>query len=278
MSSPDFIVIGPGKSGTTWLYNLLHAHSNVCMAPAKETMFFNEYYHKGYDWYLSFFKHCEDQKVIGEATNTYIFSSIAPQRMFQFNSNISLLTVLRNPIDRAFSHYLFLLRNGEYTGSFEEILEKRPDILERGLYSIYLNRYLVYFPLEQLQIMLFDDLKSDPFGFAKNLFSFLNIDYDEQAIHSANSNKLPASAARSTILARFVKQCAIRIRDMGRPDLVTKVKNSWFRHLLYRPYEKYPAMRPESRERLRNYFYDDVAKLSEITNRDLVKLWLDPNV
>lgn len=273
MPTPNFILIGPGKSGTTWAYNALNAHPLVCMATTKETMFFNEYYHKGYNWYLSFFSHCNEQSLIGEVTNTYIFSELAPQRMYDFNNALQLITILRNPIDRAFSHYLFLLRNGEHSGSFEEIIEKRPDLLERGLYFIYLNHYLNFFPFKQVNILFFDDLQNDPFSFGNYLFSILDISADYSALQTANENKLPASAARSRLIAKLVKKLALKTRDLGRPDWVTKIKNSRLTKLFYRQYTQYPTMNSDIRKRLEDYFYDDVEQLSELTNQDLIKQW-----
>ena len=274
MPYPNFLIIGPGKSGTTWIYNVLNAHPEVCMASAKETMFFNEYFHKGFDWYLSFFSHCNNYNSIGEVTNTYIFSDQAPARMYHFNSTLQLIPVLRNPVDRAFSHYLFLLRNGEHTGSFEEVIECRPDILERGLYSIYLNRYLSFFPFKQLVILFFDDLQKDSISFGNHLFSIFGISADYSAIQTANQNKLPASAARSRLIANLVKKLALKTRDWGRPDWVTKIKNSRITNLLYKPYMQYPTMNPDTRKRLEEYFYDDVEQLSKLTNRDLKSQWL----
>lgn len=273
MPLPNFLIIGPGKSGTTWAFHALNAHPDVCMASAKETMFFNEYYHKGYKWYSSFFSHCNANRAIGEVTNTYIFSDVAPQRMHHFNPDFHLITILRNPIDRAFSHYLFLLRNGEYSGSFEDVMEKRPDILERGKYFSYLNHYLRFFLLDQLHILFFDDLQNDSLLFGYNLFTILGVSPHDSAAHSANQNKLPASAARSVLLTKIIKKLALTTRDLGRPDWVTKIKNSRISNLFYRTYTSYPSMSFETRKRLEEYFYDDVDKLSHLTNRDLTKQW-----
>ena len=81
---PNFIVIGPGKSGTSWLYHILGQHPQVCMSSAKETLYFEDYYSKGREWYQKFFRQCKAPGVphaIGEISNTYIFSPLAATRI-----------------------------------------------------------------------------------------------------------------------------------------------------------------------------------------------------
>lgn len=272
---PNFLVIGPGKSGTTWIYNLLKNHPDICVSSSKETLYFENYYHKGSDWYFKFFKHCKESKVVGEVSNTYIFSSLAAKRIWEFNPKIKLISCLRNPIYRTFSHYLFLLRNTEVNGTFEEVLEKRKDLLERGMYSKHLFKYLKYFPREQILILLFEDLIDNPKKFAKKLFNFLNVNDD---FYPENTGKkaLGASKPRIKFMAKLIKKGAQLARDIGYPDIVTKFKISPLPKLFYKQYSNnnYPQMCTTTREKLKEYFYYDVKKTSEIAGRDLIILWL----
>jgi len=272
---PNFIVIGPGKSGTTWIYNLLKNHPQICVSSAKETLFFEDFYHKGLDWYSKFFKNCKNKVAIGEVSNTYIFSSLAAKRIWEFNPKIKLISCLRNPIDRAFSHYLFLLRNAEVNGTFEGVLVKRKDLLDRGMYSKHLSKYLKYFPKEQILILLYDDLKYDPKRFAKKIYNFLNVD---DGYYPENSDKkiLAASKPRIKLLAKLTKKGAQLTRRIGYPNIVTKFKTSLLPNLLYKQYSKnnYPVLDPHTREKLKEYFYDDIKKTSDIIGRDLIKIWL----
>src|SRR6266508_5585214 len=158
-SVATFVVIGPGKAGTTWMYSLLKAHPEVCVAAAKGTMFFDANYHRGVGWYHRFYDACDGQAAVGEVCNSYIFSEEAPARMHTYNPALKLVTSLRNPIDRAFSNYLFWLRNAQVTGSFEDTVLARPELLVQGLYAMHLERYLGHFPARQLLVLAFDDLK-----------------------------------------------------------------------------------------------------------------------
>jgi len=94
---PNFIVIGPGRSGTTWLYNALREHPEIGMASTKETCYFDAFYHKGLGWYADFFKSYNGRKAIGEVSNTYIFSPLAARRIAELNPNIRIISPLRNP-------------------------------------------------------------------------------------------------------------------------------------------------------------------------------------
>src|SRR5699024_6986823 len=116
---PNFLVIGPGKSGTTWIYHALKDHPEICLSSAKETLFFETQFDRGIDWYTNFFSHCNGEtNAVGEVSNTYIFCEGAPRRIKTINSEMKLITCLRNPVERTFSHYLFLIRGGQITGSF----------------------------------------------------------------------------------------------------------------------------------------------------------------
>jgi hypothetical protein len=274
-SVATFAVIGPGKAGTTWMYNLLKAHPEVCVAAAKETMFFDASYHKGVGWYHRFYAASRGHKAVGEVCNSYIFSEEAPTRMRAYNPALKLVTSLRNPIDRAFSNYLFFLRNAQVAGSFEEAVAARPDLLVQGLYARHLERYLACFPRAQLLVLAFDDLKRDPYAFARRLLEFIEVD-SNHIPDVAAEKVLRASQPRSRFAARLVKQAAIRVRRVGLPDVVTRVKSGALPRLLYRQYaeSEYPKMRAETRAELVRYFTADVARLSELTGRDYAKLWL----
>src|SRR3954451_14010239 len=126
-----FCVLGAGKAGTTWLFEVLAAHPHVTVARAKETMFFDENFHRGLGWYHSLFPDSTGQPV-GEVSNSYLAAPAVPERMAAYNPGMRLVALLRDPIDRALSNYLFFVRNGQVSGSFEAALAERPDILDHG--------------------------------------------------------------------------------------------------------------------------------------------------
>ena len=277
--SPNFIVIGPGKSGTTWMYQVLKEHPEVCVSSAKETLYFEKYYDKGISWYSKFFKHCDKKniKAIGEISNTYIFSEDAPKRIFDFDKNIKLISSCRNPIDRAFSHYLFLKRNGTYSKSFEEAINEERHIIERGLYHKYFKNYLEYFEREQLLILIYQDLKDDPLQFSATIFSFLAVE-SLSNLPSQNEKILVASKARNKYISLATKKSAEIIRELGYPEIIESVKGSIIPKLLYKPLDKRKKTTEKILDSTRSYLSDfyrkDIEQLSDLINRDLIKLWL----
>lgn len=277
---PNFIVIGPGKAGTSWLFQVFAAHPEICTSSAKETIFFDSEYHRGLNWYAKFFRRCDaDQQphAVGEVSNTYIFSEEAPGRIREHFPEMKLLSTLRNPVERAFSHYLFERRNANVSGTFEEALQQRPDFLSRGCYNKHLTRYYDVFPAEQIKVLIYDDLKADNASFAGELFDFINVGPLPNP-EILGKRVLGASEARNRLAAKFSVGAAHMIRAAGFPEVVTKIKNSVVSKMLFKPIdrENYPTMRPETKLRLCDYFRDDVTALSERLERDLVAQWLDP--
>ena len=129
---PDFIVIGCQKCATTSLYDYLIQHPNISSATEKEIHFFDSNYNVGITWYRSFFptvfskqfsKLRKEKFVTGEASPMYIFNPIVSKRILSILPNVKLIAILRNPIDRAYSHYNMQVKNGYETLSFEEAIK-----------------------------------------------------------------------------------------------------------------------------------------------------------
>lgn len=272
---PTFLGIGPGKSGTTWLYRLLRAHPEVYMSPTKETLYFSDQFQRGRDWYLAFFEGADAYPASGEISNTYIFSEAAPARIRDYRADMGLVTTLRHPVDRAFSHYLWLVRNGELAGSFKEALEVRPDLLSRGRYGGHLARWLEHFPREQLLVLPFGKLVEDDRAFARRVFRFLGVDEDVWP-KGAGERALPAARPRNRWLARVAKLGARAVRKLGVPHVVQAAKESRLVDLLWKPWgEDRPTLDPELRDRLAHQMADDIQQLTELTGIDFAGRWLE---
>ncbi len=140
---PSFIIIGSQKSGTTSLYNYLAQHPNVEPAFQKELHFFSKYYSNGFSWYRSNFPFYKQSFITGEASPNYIFCPYSPQRMFEALPSVKLIVLLRNPVDRAYSHYHHKLRGLQWIKnpsveilSFEEEIAKEAERLRLPLEQI----------------------------------------------------------------------------------------------------------------------------------------------
>src|SRR6188508_1226206 len=102
---PTFMIIGTQKGGTTSLHRYLDKHPDVTMALKKEVHFFDSFYFKGSDWYLAHFPLRSEAAQTGEASPTYIFHPEAPRRVYDAFPQVKLIALLRNPVDRAYSHH-----------------------------------------------------------------------------------------------------------------------------------------------------------------------------
>jgi len=274
---PDFLVIGPGKSGTTWMYHALKQHPQICVSSAKETLFFETEFERGLDWYSGFFSHCgKNAEAVGEVSNTYIFCNEAPERIKSVNQDMKLISCLRNPIERTFSHYLFLVRCGQVTGSFRETLERQPHLIEKGKYFKNLKPYFETFDNRQIHVSLFDELKNDQTAFIQSIYHFLGV--DEQFVPVVEEeNRLSAAKPRNRWMALAAKKGARLMRRLGRPEVISKIKyNSGITKWLYKEYDKdeKPEISPEDKTFLRDRFANDIKQLSQVLHKNLEDQWL----
>ena len=129
-SLPDFIVIGAAKSGTTSLYEMICRHPRVLPAARKEINYFDDprMHERGALWYRRHFptaleKRLPRAKLTGEATPSYFPHPAAPARAARAVPRAKLILALRNPVDRAYSHYNMRLRRGRESMTFEDALE-----------------------------------------------------------------------------------------------------------------------------------------------------------
>ncbi|SDY98748.1 sulfotransferase domain-containing protein [Tindallia californiensis] len=140
---PDFLIIGAQKSGTTSLYNYLIQHPNIYAAIQKEIHYFDSKFDKPKEWYGECFPSLktDEEHITGEATPYYIFHPLAPIRIKKMIPKSKIIILLRNPIDRAFSHYHHAVRNLGETMTFENAIEKESERLRGELEKFYENPY-----------------------------------------------------------------------------------------------------------------------------------------
>ena len=183
---PDFLVIGAQKAGTTALYAYLRWHPAIGGPFWKEVSFFDRHWAKGEDWYRGQFPLRRGGRLLGEASPSYVFHPLAPERVRAVVPDVRLIVLLREPGDRAYSHYQHEVALGRETLSFEDALEAEEGRLRgevericadprafsrewwghtysaRGHYADQLERWLELFPREQLLAVTTDELGTRP--------------------------------------------------------------------------------------------------------------------
>lgn len=277
--TPNFIYIGPDKAGSSWLHEVLIRHEQVFMPEAKDLYFFDRYFDRGLAWYSSQFSAARpDHAVVGEVCQDYLFHPDAPARIHEVLGPIRMMVTLRDPADRAFSSYLYMLKHGIEPGSFLEALESRPELLEHGRYATHLKRFIDRFGRERLFIAVFDDLARDPQQFIDELLTWLGIApmvLPDDLLEA----RLPAGRARSVVLARAARRAAEIVRERDGANLVGRVKRSpLVQRALYKPLASdKPTMTAQERAAVHRELAGEIAELDRLFGLHLAERWRWPS-
>ena len=190
----DFLIIGTQKGGTTALYYYLRNHPEIEMARKKEVHFFDDENvfalpHINYSTYESQFDNSKNAIIFGEATPIYLYWKPSCKRIQEYNSKIKLIVILRNPTDRAFSHWNMEMKRNAERESFEfcinneerRLTEIHPQqhrvysYIDRGMYAEQIRRYKKHFSEDQIHFIKYDDFKNNPEITLTNIFNFLGV-------------------------------------------------------------------------------------------------------
>lgn len=200
---PDFLILGAQKAGTTSLFRYISDYAGNFAAPArKEIQFFTDHYEKGMDYYCAHFPMFSRENKTGEASPTYLFYHKCPQRIHRCLPQVKFIVMLRNPVERAYSHYNFLNLTDRSVGqdplSFDQAVRteeqrfhveensaffyeyKKHSYKARGRYSEQLKRWLEYFPMERFLIIESDQLKFRPKQTLEKIFEFLGLQFNSR--------------------------------------------------------------------------------------------------
>jgi len=305
---PDFIIAGAMKCGTTSLHRILAAHPRIFI-PSREIHYFDIdditqhpdfFFHDGErwhrpdlrnrehdyrDWYAGFFEAARPDQVIGEDSTTYLASTLAPQRIANAGKMIRIIVMLRDPADRAWSHYWHLVRTGRATHSFEQTLQRDPcSVLLRSQYKSQIENFLRYLSRERLHFIVFEDFVGDIAAWTRNACAFLGVDPDliiDSETHAhANEGSFPRHPGlhlwrnrllRDRAMARY-REHLIDVPARHASHLARVIENA---HSFLNPLKTRdrPRMRAETRRMLDDYFFTQNAGLSDLIGIDVERRW-----
>jgi hypothetical protein len=224
---PSFFVVGPPRTGTSWLHDVLSDHVNL-PAPTKETRFFDLNFHRGWKWYFDHFADTGNGRMVGEVAPTYFASGAARNLIARWVPDAKIVFIFRNPIERLVSLYRLKLAYGTLACSFDVALERDPELLESSMYASTLREWKSIFPQRRLSINFYDDLSHNPRGFVEDLASFLNIprfalhESRLAQIYSTKQMTEPRSYLATKAATAMADWCKARKLD----NVVAAVKNS----------------------------------------------------
>ncbi len=220
---PSFFVIGTQKSGTTTLHDWLSSEPGIRLPSQKETHFFSmeEIFNRGLDWYMDQFPKTEPDSAafFGEVDPDYIFYENTPDRIKAFIDKPRLILILRNPIERAYSHYLMSYRRGIETLPFSEALRSEESrrshgdkhynphfsYMGRGEFCAQIGRYREVFPESEFLFIKYDELFNAETG--KDIYQavcrFIGLKEPKQTFDVAKKTNV-ASRFKSKLFADFI--------------------------------------------------------------------------
>jgi len=285
IARPNFFVLGAPKCGTTTLHEVLIAHPHIFMTKEKEPRFFNTdtYYNRGLDRYLrDHFCGAAGFKARGEATPSYLRSGKVRDRIRRdLGKDLRFVVILRDPVKRAWSHYLNQFRDGVETESFERALELEPSRLSpdgpiltayfrSGLYARQLRVWFEAFPREHFLVLLTEDLAERPNAVARQAFAFLEVDPDVELPTPSPANvrwtpRYPRLAAALKPRRGGMMGTLKRLVPYSTRQRLAKLINRWNSQ----PPERAPTIDPAIARALRRRYHDEIFALEEIIGRDL---------
>jgi len=284
----DFFIVGAPKAGTTSLYHYLNEHPQVEMSSQKEPDYFSDkaihkqgmYYGKNrvntLDKYESLFVQ-KESVVYGEGSVSYLFYDNVAEDIKKYNPNAKIIIMLRNPIERAFSHYLMDYRLGLISDSFENILAKKSkhknahlfyqQYIEVSKYAKQIQRYLDFFEKDNILVIDYEDFKKNVSKTVDQVYSFLNISAEFAADINTKHNTFTMPKNK---VIRFIYSFVFLRKILTFLFPIYLVKN--IRVLLFKA-DKKPELLKETRSQLRIIFNDDIKKLEEVLGKNYSK-WI----
>jgi Sulfotransferase domain len=263
---PTFLVIGAQKSATTSVVHDMGCHPEVFTLP-QEVHFFVRRYERGLDWYRERFSGAGKARAVGESSPSYMYLENVAERIARDLPGARLIAVLRDPVDRAYSHYWHNRTRGHEDLGFAAAVAAEPErirgadvatrlrysYLDRGRYLDQLRRVCHHLSRNALRVILFEDVRDDRLGTIRSLVRFVGV--DETLLR-----EVPRKGKN-----RFMTFRSAGLRDPIRrlPEPLRKVAAR-----LNTRYAEYPPMAPDLRRELVARFGDENEALAAWLGRD----------
>ncbi len=287
---PDFFVLGVAKGGTTSLHHYLRQHPALFLPYEKELHFFDadaEQFSSGLDQYLRYFSDAGSRRA-GDATPSYFRNvDVAGDRMQQLYGDASphFLLLLRDPVERAYSHYLHNVSEGREPLSFKEALEAEqadPDPKRQawkayftdGVYADTLAKWFALFPPERFLVLRSAELAHTPEASLRRIFQFLGVDPTVDVDTDVHLNRTGEQQSRA--LGRILSYLPSRLRSLTRrwtPEPVRLRVEQFIRRRSTGAPSDRPTLDPDLERRLRTRYAPHIRRLSDMIDRDL-SAWL----
>ncbi len=292
---PNFLIIGAAKSGTSSLHNYIKEHPEIFMSYPKEPKFITSTFvkfpmngpgddiiernliTKDFESYKNLFSGISTEKAYGEssAETLYYHEKSIPAIKQYFTNEPKIIIILRNPIERAYSAYTYIVSELREDLTFREALNAEDERIKNnyeylwyykdvGLYYEQVKDFLENF--DDVKVYLFEDLKSNPKTLLKSLFAFLGVD-TEFLPDNLNEKYNISGIPKYYYLQNFLKKKNI-VKDILKLVIPNTLRRKIVSRIDKSTLQKVP-MSTEEREYLIDYYRDDINKLQKLIDRDL---------
>lgn len=300
MTLPNFLIIGAAKSGTSALYHYLKGHPQIFLSTPKELRFFSSFNHPekngpnvykresvtSIQEYKKCFENVNQETAIGEASPQYLYYSDSAYYIKEILPNVKIISILRNPIDRAYSSYLHAVRDWfEDAKNFQQGLQKEEKRIESGwpmlfhyvnggYYYRQLKQYYDLFPKENIKTIIYDDFVTSPEVVLREIFSFLKVDqsYVPDMSFKPNVSGQPRWISIHRFLKPFYREPSSLQAKVKK--FIPKSMRAAFSTNIKRINQTKVPLDSTIRHSLIRVFEEDILLLQNMLNRDF-SIWLD---
>ena len=267
---PSFFVIGPPRTGTSWLHEVLSKRASLSY-PTKETRFFDKHFAHGLEWYASHYRKAVSGLPVGEIAPTYFASREARERIAALIPEARIVCTFRNPVDRVVSLYRLKRAYGFIPWNFEEALERDPELMESSRYSAHLKEWQKTFGPSQILVTMHEDMQADPQGYLDRLVDFIGV--PRVTLVASHRRRVLTSEDMTEPRNYYLTRGAILLSEWSRArrlDSLVAAAKRWGALKLFvgggPPFPEVPSIQ---RAKLRDLFRPDVDELEGMLNRNL---------
>ena len=267
---PSFFIVGPPRTGTTWLHSVL-SQCAWLSHPTKETRFFDKYFDRGLTWYSSHYKKANGGRVVGEVAPTYFASATARERIARLIPPAKIVCTFRDPVERILSLYRLKRAYGLISWTFDDALWRDPELMESGRYAAHLREWIRTFGASQVLATLHEDLQADPQGYLDKIVDFVGA--TRVKLQPRHLQRILTSESLTQPRSYYWTRSALRLAEWSKArrldGLVSAAKRFGGLRLFVGGGPRFPELPGLQRETLRRLFRPEVERLEALLNRDL---------
>jgi Sulfotransferase domain len=270
---PDFIHIGPPRTGTTWLHETLVGH--MALPAMKETLFFEFRYDLGLKWYTDFFKDASPDLRCGEFGPSYFANAVARERIQKQIPGCKIVCTLRDPATRLYSQYRFLRRGRtvqrsvDFTGYWRSLVHWGSDLCG---YATQLRRWQDAFGRDRVRVLFYDDLMSDSQTYLNQFCDFVGAPRVPLVKSPEADAKVLSvwSGARGNSISKLGANSVHWLAQHGGASLILRSKQTQIgRRVRGLFVEDYEPLSPATADEIRHMMLPETEELERMTGRDL---------